>query len=147
MKIHYKKSDTFVPEWNDNKSLPEKDQVKFHHRFLTTEERSRFVYWEPYTEGQVAKLMAIGSIDKMDEAEAEKAISRADRKYIQDSKGIAKTITTGIDNLILKDDEDGTEYTIDTIDKFYKAVDACPALRAEYEQYCLNLSAKVDSKN
>lgn len=146
MKINYKKSDIFIPEWEGNKDLPDNEQIKFHHRFLTTEERMRFVYWEPYTQGQIATLMVYSNVEGMTEDEAEKAVAKANRRYVQNSAGIAKVITTKIENLIMID-ETGHEFVIDTIDKFYKCIDAFAALRAEYEQYCLNLSAKVETKN
>lgn len=146
MKIHYKKSDTFIPEWNDNKLLPEEEQVKFHHTFLSTEQRKKFVYWKNYTEGQMAVLSVLANTEKLSEDDSIKALERDDREYVQDAAGIAKTITTKIDNLTMID-ENENEHKIDTIEKFYKAPDAFSALRAEYEQYCLTLSARADSKN
>lgn len=146
MKIHYKKSDTFIPEWNDNKKLPAEEQIKFHHTFLTTEQRKKFVYWEDYTEGQMTVLSALVAADKLSQDEQIKALEKDDRRFVQDATGIAKTIITKIENLILVD-ESGKEQEIKDITTFYKAIDAYSTLRAELENYCLNVSARADSKN
>lgn len=146
MKIYYKQDEIFIPDWNGNKKEKPEDQIKFHHRFLTTEERRQFVYWEDYTEGQMTVLNAMAAAEKMSVDEQIKALERDNRKFVQDSVGIAKAITTKIENLVMVDDK-GKEHLIDTIDKFYKAPDAFPALRAEYEMHCLNTSAKADTKN
>jgi len=45
------------------------------------------------------------------------------------------------------EDEEGKVFKIDTIEKFYKAVDAIAGLKGEYEAYCVELSARADSKN
>ena len=146
MKIHYKKSDIFIPEWNDNKKLPEGEQIKVHHRFLTTLERKTFVYWKDRTEGQMAALSAIANIDDMTQEDQYKILERDDRALIQNSEGIARAIVTKIENLEMED-ETGKVHKIETIDQFYKAPDAYPALRAEIEAKCLSMSARADSKN
>jgi len=146
MKIHYKKSDTFIPEWDDNKKLPPDEQIKFHHTFLTTEQRKRFVYWEDYTEGQMTVLSALAAAENLSQDEQVKALEKDDRRFVQDAVGIAKTIVTKIENLVLVA-EDGKEQEIKDVTTFYKAIDAYPALRAELENYCLNVSARADSKN
>lgn len=146
MKIHYKKSDIFVPEWNDNKKLPEGDQIKFHHKFLTTVERKTFIYWKDRTEGQMAALSVIADIENMTQEEQYKVLERDDRALVQNAEGIARAIVTKIENLEMEDEE-GKVQKIDTIAKFYNAPDAYPALRAELEALCLRLSARADSKN
>jgi len=146
MKIHYKKSDTFIPEWNDNKKLPKEEQIKFHHRFLTTEERKKYIYWEDYTEGQMTILSALAVAEKLSQAEQESALSKDDRRYVQDSKGIALAIITKVENLSLVG-EDGKETKIADIATFYKGIDAYTNLRAELENYCLSVSARADTKN
>lgn len=146
MKIHYKKSDIFVPYWNDNKKEKPENQIKFHHRFLTVEERKRFVYWEDYTEGQITVISVLAAADKLSVDDQIKALEKDDRKFVQNGMGIAKMIVTKIENLVLVD-ESGKEEKIDTIEKFYAAIDAFPGLRFELERYCLGVSAKADSKN
>ena len=147
MKIHYKKSDIFIPEWNDNKKLPPDEQIKFHHRFLTVEERKKYVYWDDYTEGQMTVLSALAAAEKMSIDEQVSALEKDDRKFVQDGKGIAKAIITKIEGLILVDEETKKEEKIDTIAKFYSALDAFPGLNFELEKYCLGASARADSKN
>jgi len=146
MKIHYKKSDIFIPEWNGNKKLPKEEQIKFHHRFLTTEERKSFVYWEDYTEGQMTILSSLAVADKMTEKEQENALAKDDRRFVQDAKGIALAVVEKIENFSLVS-EDNKETKITDIKTFYKGIDAYTNLRAELEQYCLGLSARADSKN
>ena len=145
MKIHYKKNDIFIPEWNENKKLPDAEQIKFHHRFLTTAERKEFIYMEPHTQGKVAILTNMYK-DDMTEDEQVDLLTKNDRKIIQDGEGIAKTITTKIEGLSMVD-ENSKEFKIDTIEKFYKTPDAFPVLAAEYSQYCLGLTARADTKN
>lgn len=147
MKINFKKSDTFIPEWNGNKELPPDEQIKFNHRFLTVEERKKYIYLEPWTQGGATKVQTLINDDSLSETDKWDKFSESNqRKFVQDSKGIAKAITKSIDNLILVD-EDGKENPIDTVDKLYGAVDAHGELVAEYEAYCLSITARADSKN
>lgn len=127
MRINVKKDSIWIPDWEDNKKLPEKDQIRFHHRFLTADERDIYVYVEDM---QIKNLT-----DKED-----------NRKWIQNKKGIAKAVITKIENLVFVD-EKGKEEKIDTIEKYYASPDAIPALTYILESYCLGLVARVDSKN
>lgn len=145
MKIHYKKNDIFIPEWNDNKKLPEGEQIKFHHRFLTTLERKQFIYVEEHTQGSVAKF-ASGYSEDMTEDEQVALLDKTDRKITQDGAGIARCVVTKIENLEMED-EAGKILKIDTIEKFYNAPDIFPALRAEVEGMCVLMSARADTKN
>lgn len=147
MKVQYKRNDIFIPEWNGNQTLPDNEQIKFHHRFLTVEERKKYIYLEPWTQGGATKVQSL----IMDESlsEDQKWAQFADtnqRKFVQDARGIAKAITKSIDNLILVDEE-GKENPIDTVEKLYGAVDAHAELVAEYEAHCLGITARADSKN
>ena len=128
MKINVKRNSIWIPDWEDNKKLPEKEQIRFHHRYLTLDERDEFIYIESATVEQV----------QLEES--------GNRKFIQDKKGIAQRITTKIENLVMVD-ENGKEEKLDTIDKFYSAPDAFSELKVFYEAYCISLSARVDSKN
>lgn len=142
MIINVKRANVFIPEFNGNRDLPDNEQIKFHHGFLTTEEREEFVYVKNFTQGGVDKLVSLVGKDFDLDTYAE----ANDREVVQDSKGIAKKITTKIENLVIED-ESGAKETLDTIEKFYAAPDAFSHMRAEYESYVLNLSAKADSKN
>ena len=140
MVINVKKEDIFIPQWNGNQDLPEAEQIKIYHRFLTTAERERYIYLKNYTEGSAAKLLAAKDDEITD------VFLEYGREFIQDSKGIALAIITKIENLSI-DYGDGQEEAVGTIEKFYSLPDAFPALRAEIEGYVLNLSARGDSKN
>ena len=143
MIINVKKEDVFIPEWNGNRDEPEAEQIKFYHRFLSTADREKFVYMRNLTQGQAQKLYMVTQKDDFD---IDEYVESNTREFIQDSEGIARKITIRIENLTLKY-EQGTEEPIDTIEKFYDAPDAYRELRAEYEGYVLNLSARADSKN
>ena len=141
MVINVKKEDIFIPAWNGNRELPDAEQIKFYHRFLTTAERDKYLYWKNYTEGQVAALLSASNADDIDDF-----IARDDREYVQNRQGMARAIVTKIENLSLHYG-DGSEEVVGTIEAFYKAPDAFAELRAELEAYVLTLSARVDSKN
>ena len=146
MQIHYKKSDIFIPEWNDNKKQPAGEQIKFHHTFISAGERDEFIYFEPFTEGKMQILYSMSKPEMTDE-DGEKVLEKNDRKFIQDKQGIAKRVTTKIENLEMVDDENKKVHKIDTIEKFYDAPDAFPGLKGEYEAYCIELTARADTKN
>ena len=141
MIVNVKKEDIFIPEWNGNRELPDADQIKVSHRFLSTAERERYIYWKNYTEGQVAALFAASKTEDVDDF-----IARDDRQYVQDKQGILRAIVTKIENLSITYGDDSEE-AISTIEEFYKSPDAFAELRAELEGYALVLSARVDSKN
>ena len=143
MVINVKKEDIFIPEWNGNQDLPDAEQIKFYHRFLTTDERERYCYIKNFTEGKMQRLF---DIVQKPEFDIEAYVENNDREVIRDKRGIAKAIVTKIENLVLENETGGKE-TVNTIEGFYNAPDAYSGLRAELEGYVLNLSAKVDSKN
>jgi len=124
MKVQIKKNGVYIPKWRDNQKLPEGEQIKFHYRFLTNDERDEFIYLEPVTLQQIDDNKAL------------------DRKYVQNGKGIAKLITTKIENFLA---DDGKEVEIKDIGTFYKY--SFPLLAAEYESHLLNVSQVVESKN
>ena len=146
MKIYYRKDDIFVPTWEKNNELPEDEQIKFHHRYLSTAERKKYVHWEDYTEGQLTVLTALSGAEKLSQNEQVDLLAKDTRKFVQDAEGIVRAVTTKIEGIDMVD-PDGNVHKIDTIEKFYKAPDAFAPLRAEYEAYCLTLSARGDSKN
>ena len=130
MKINVKRDSIWVPDWEGNLDLPEKDQIRFHHRFLTADERDTYIYVEDL------RVKDFRDIEGKED----------DRKVINDKKGITKAIVTKIENLITVDDK-GKEETIDTIVKFYACPNAFPSLQSLLEDYCSNTTARVDSKN
>ncbi len=42
MKIKLARTDTYIPKWNGNRSLPDSEQVKIEYRYMTCEEEERF---------------------------------------------------------------------------------------------------------
>lgn len=125
MEIKIRKNGVYTPTWRGNDKLPANEQIKFYHRFLTNDERDDYIYLKPVT------------LQQINDGEG------LNREYVQDSKGIAKLITTSIENLSVN--EDGKTKKIDDIKKFYEY--SFPLLAAEYEAYLLNISQVVDSKN
>ena len=125
MEIQINKFGSYVPKWRGNKTLPEKEQIKFHFRYLTNDERDQYIYLTPVT------------LKQIDEGNA------LDRSYVQDGKGIAKAVTTKIENLVIN--ADGKKEEIKDIETFYKY--SFPLLASEYESHLLNVSQVVESKN
>ena len=125
MEIQIRKHGSYIPKWRGNRELSEKEQIVFHYRYLTNDERSDYIYLQPITLKQVSDDDALN------------------REYVQDGKGIAKTVTTKIDNLII--DADGKKEEIKDIETFYKY--SFPLLAAEYETHLLNASQVIESKN
>lgn len=125
MEINIQKNGFYIPKWRGNRELPEKEQIKFHYRFLSNDERDTYIYLQPVT------------LKQIDEGNA------LDREYVQDGKGIAKAITTKIDNLNIV--ADGKKEQITDIDTFYSY--SFPLLASEYESRLLNVSQVVESKN
>jgi hypothetical protein len=120
MKVEVLKEKTFEPRYRGNLKLPESERIRVFHRFLTPDERSRYIYTKP---------MDIGS----------KSDGRID--YVQDEKGITKAIVTKIENYSII--SDGIEVKIDTADKLYTTPGVSPNLIVEIESYCLLASPEV----
>jgi len=114
MRINVKRDSIWTPDWEKNKKLPEKEQIRFHHRYLTTDERDIYIYVED---------MKVVDLTAEDD----------NRKWIQDKKGIAKAIVTKIENLTLVD-EKGKEQHIDKIEQFYSMM---RPMRSRHLQCCL----------
>ena len=130
MKISLKQSDTFIPDYGDNLTLPEEDQIKFHFRFLGSATRQQYQYLEDI---EITQELAEGSGQV------------GNRKLIQNAKGMTKAMVTRIDNLDIEYD-DGTKAEVKDIAEFYTR--AMPVvLVALVEEHMLNATAEVDTKN
>ena len=128
MKVSLKKSDVFIPEWEDNLELPEDEQIKFHITFLGSATRQSYEYLEPIVVTQ--------------EGVKEQSLNR---RLIQNRKGMAMAMVTRIENLDV-DYDDGTSEAVTDIRDYYKR--AMPGvLTALLEEYCLNATSEVDPKN
>lgn len=128
MEVRIKREDVWYPNWNGNLDLPESERVAFHHGFLTVEDRDRFQYLKPATQGQLMTGKGL------------------DREWIQDGKGIAKAVVTKIDNLTVVDGS--TKNKVDTIEKFYAQPDAFEELPMLLEAHLLDVTARIaESKN
>lgn len=102
MKYHLSKQVEFIPEWNSNKDLPEKEQVKFDLRVLSM--------------GDVLLLM-----DTLEDV--------ADDKGNVDSDTLTASMTSKLVNEAVRllptyaamsglEDQDGTEITVNNITEF-----------------------------
>lgn len=129
MKISLKKSDTFIPDYEDNLQLPEDEQIKFHYTFLGSATRKQYEYLEDIliTQEIVEGSQQVGN-----------------RKLIQDSKGMAMAMVTKIENLEVAY-EDGTTEKVEDIRDFYKR--SLPGLAQLLEAHCLNATSEADLKN
>jgi len=130
VKITLKKSDVFIPDYGNNLELPEDEQLKFHIQFLGASRRQQFVYLEDI---EITQEIAEG------------AGQVGNRKLIQDSKGMARAMVTGIDNLEIEYDNGETAKVTSITDFYNRPID--PVLVALLEEYCLNATAEVDTKN
>lgn len=129
MKVSLKRSDVFIPDWENNLEQPDELQIKFHYRFLGSGDRKRYIYQKPIEFTQnVGK--AEGQIGKIE--------------MIQDGRGLALAMVTRIENLEVEY-EDGTEAVVSSIADFYKA--ALPDLAAMIEGHLIEATAVADPKN
>ena len=128
MRVSLKRTDTFTPEWNGNQELPEEEQVRFHHKFLGSADRKKYIYTKPikFSQGD----------------DPSKQIS--DLEVVTDGRGIAMKTVTSIENLEVEI-VDGTVAKIDDVEVFYRY--SLNDLAAELERYMLECTAVVDSGN
>lgn len=124
MVIEVKRESEFIPEWNGNRDLDEKEQITIVHRFLKPGERQKYIYVEPI---------------EFDYS-GEKTVPKS--RYVQNSAGVAKAVITGIKNLSIN--QDGKEIVVDTVGKLYDTEGVPQALVSEIEAYLLNASPEVD---
>jgi hypothetical protein len=122
--IEVKKEGVFIPKFGGNKTLPESEQIKVKHRFLTVGERDKYIYVKPVKVNQLK-----GTVDGESEA-------------IQDMKGIVLAIVTGIDNFELMVGK--KKVKVDTTEKLYNTEGVPNSLVKEIEIYMLNVSPVVD---
>lgn len=124
MRIEVKAEDIYIPRWNNNRGLPEDEQIKITHRFLLGGERKKYIYTKPM---QADKFT--GELD-----------SKVD--YIQDGQGIAKAIVTKIEGLEVACGDKVVK--VDTIEKLYTTSGVNQVLIAEIESAMLLASPEVD---
>ena len=127
MEIMIRREAVWEPDWNGNLDLPEAERVKFHHRFLTVDERDEFFYLEPLTQAQIV------------------AGELTSRRFIQNEKGLAKRLVTKIENLAYV--ENGVTVKVEDINRFYTSPDCFGNLPVLLEAHLLGVTAQVDSKN
>ena len=128
MRVSLKRTDTFTPEWNGNQELPEEEQVRFHHKFLGSADRKKYIY---------KKTIKFSQGD-----DPSKQIS--DLEVVTDGRGIAMKTVTSIENLEVEI-VDGTVAKIEDVEVFYRY--SLNDLAAELERYMLECTAVVDSGN
>ena len=132
MKISLKQSDTFIPDYDDNLTLPEDKQIKFHYRFLGSATRTQYEYLEDI---QITQEIVEGS----------QQVGK--RKLIQDSKGMALAMVTKIENLEIEyvDNDVKKVEQVTDIHDFYKR--SLPGLAQLLEAHCLSATSEVNPKN
>ena len=115
----------YIPDFGNNKTLPEAEQIKVHHRYLLPGERQKFIYTEP--------LM----VDKL-KGEVDSKV-----KAVQDMTGIAKTIITKIEGFSIK--SGGKNVKIDSVDKLYNTSGVPYSLVSDIEVGMFLASPEVDT--
>lgn len=127
MKIQIKESDIYIPNWHNNRELPDAEQIKIYYKYLTTDQRKTYVHTEPL------KVSA----EKGKDSEIEIVIK-------QDTEGIAKASIYRIDGLETMEGK-----KIDTVAKLYSTIDSSEIgmLIAEVENYLLSANRGIDEKN
>ena len=123
--IEVKKGDVFIPKFGGNKTLPEAEQIKVNHRYLTPNEYKKYVYTKNV------------KVDKL------KGTVNSEVETVQDMTGIAKAIVTSIENYGLK--IDGKNVMIDTIAKLYNTEGVSKDLINEIEINMFMASPEVDA--
>jgi hypothetical protein len=124
MIVEVVKEKVYVPEWNGNRDLPEADQIKVYHRFLSPSERGKFFYRKPL------RIKVSG--------ETESSL-----EYVSDEAGFVKSVVTKIENYAISEDGDIKE--IKTADQLYSTGGVHQMLVSEIEQALLNDSPQVDT--
>ena len=124
MIIEVNNTGLYVPDFGNNKTLPESEQIKVHHRYLFPGERQKFIYTEP--------LM----VDKL-KGEVDSKV-----KAVQDMTGIAKTIITKIEGYSIK--SGGKTVKIDSVDKLYNTSGVSYALVSDIEIGMFLATPEVD---
>lgn len=124
MIIEVKNKGVYIPDFGDNKTLPEAEQIKVHHRYLLPGERQNFIYTEP--------LM----VDKL-KGEVDSKV-----KAVQDMTGIAKTIITKIEGFSVK--AGSKTVKVDSVDKLYNTSGVPYALVSDIEIGMFLASPEVD---
>lgn len=120
MVIDVRNEATFVPTWNGNNELPESEQIRVVHRFLSPGEKQKYYYTEPI------------------ELSGDKPKSR----YVQDLTGHVKAVVTKIENLTIS--VNGKEKKITTGNDLYNIAGVPYMLVAEVERYMMNAEPEVD---
>ncbi len=125
MIIEVKNEDVYIPDFGNNKNLPEAEQIKVHHRFLFPGERHKYIYTKAL---MVDKIK--GTVDSNVEA-------------VSDMEGIAKAIIIKIENLNIKTGKKTTK--VDTVEMMYSTSGVPHMLVANIEIGMFLASPEVDA--
>lgn len=125
MIIEVKNNDIYIPDYGDNLTLPEADQIKIHHRFLLPGERHKYIYTRDV---KVDKIK--GTVDGNVEA-------------VSDMEGIARAIITKIENLSIK--SGSKTIKVDTVDRLYNTSGVPHMLVINIETHMFLASPEVDT--
>ena len=66
MKIELKRSDVYIPLWCDNQKQAENEQIKVHYKYLTAEDRSKFLIQNASNFAETARLVFLNNVTKID---------------------------------------------------------------------------------
>jgi len=106
MRVVIAEKDVFIPTWNDNKNLPEDEQIKVHYKFPTQNQRNRYITRYP-AELESGKNAASGQ-------------NTIRMKIETDDKMMFKLLVTKIENLEWED-HDGQIHEIKKPDELFDA--------------------------
>ena len=67
MKIYVKRTETFIPEWNNNKSLPVEEQISVEFSYLTVQEKEEMFAKDSGNEstGSIARKVFLNNVKKI----------------------------------------------------------------------------------
>lgn len=66
MKLNLRKTDTYIPEWNENRNLPENEQIEVEFEYLTTADKEElFIDKNDKSVGSIAKQCWLKKVKKI----------------------------------------------------------------------------------
>jgi hypothetical protein len=142
VKVNISREGTYIPKWEDNRDLPEDEQIVVSFVSLTHDERQKYTHKEKPT----YSIETEGKTDEEIEAQLEAQTRRAEFKAWTDDDKIAVACKPTIKNL-----EDTEGNPIDTWAKLLAAPQTAENqirnLVVEIEAHLGSLAKETDTKN
>ena len=140
MQVNIEKKGTYVPKWNDNRELPEDEQIIIEYSNISTIDRRKF------HKSASTKLIIDDPLNKSD-ADIDREIEKQSRTEIAvgiDTAGMVRAMKPMVKNC---EDQDGNP--IDTWEKLLSSPDSCglSELIQECEIALSSTQKAPDSKN